>query len=289
MLVGALVAAVAICLCARCWARFAWRGPVWSLAVGGGVFAAGLVGDPWTWPPLEDRARFFVLLLPLTLLVEAIAPHVRSARLAWVARLALCVVAGPILLLASVYLSDVGGAGAALWSISQAVVIFAALGGVLAMLWWLMSALETRTSACTVQGLLAIDALAAGLAVMLSGYFRAGVLGLMLATSIAGAGLVARFVRLPATNHGGLGMSLIGLHSVILLGIFFGSLSFGLAAGLYFAPLAAWTVELPRLRLLSSHWRMLARVACVAVPLIAVVTIAQVRFATASAARSSNR
>jgi hypothetical protein len=81
-------------------------------------------------------------------------------------------------------------------------------------------------------------------------------------------------------------MGVIGIFAVVLMGRFFGSLSTTLAACLLLAPLLAWIFELPRLRKLAPGWRSAGRLACVAVPLMVVVIVAQWKFMAASTARS---
>ena len=79
VLVGALIAAAVMRLAA-------WRAPspwrhdaCWSWAVGAGVLAASGATDQWPhWPPLEDRARFLTLLVPLTLVVETLVATLPS-------------------------------------------------------------------------------------------------------------------------------------------------------------------------------------------------------------------
>jgi hypothetical protein len=136
-----------------------------------------------------------------------------------------------------------------------------------------------------VHWLLAIDALATAITVMLSGYYRAGLLGVGLAGSIAGATLASYIAFTQSPTTGSLAMSLIGIFSVILMGHYFGALSTSLALGLLVAPLLAWTPELPRLRNLPPAWRVAGRFLCVIVPLTMVVIIARREFSAASTGR----
>ena len=147
-------------------------------------------------------------------------------------------------------------------------------------------ALESRASTSGVLSVLVLDALAAGATLMLSGYFRGGLLGLGVAGAIAGAALASYVVHRQPSTSGSLGMSVVGIYSVVLMGRFFGSLSTDLAACLVLAPLVAWSGELPWLRRLSPRTRGAARLASVAAVLMIVVVVAQQRFVAASAARS---
>ena len=287
VLIGSLTAAAVMHLAAwnapRPWRRDA----CWTWAISAGVLAASGATDQWPhWPALEDRARFLTLLVPLTLLVETLAATMRSLSAAWVVRLGLTAVVAPILLHNSVYLAALDGHGSAEWSTSQATLVLSGLAALLALVWDMLSALQSRTSTPAVLWVLVLDALATAVTVMLSGYYRGGLLGLGLAAALGGATLASTFAQPQSRTGGSLGMSVNGIFSVVLVGRFFGALSTGLAACLILAPLLAWAVELPRLRTFPPAWRGSARLACVAIGLIVVVMVAQRKFTAASTARS---
>lgn len=290
--IGALVAAAVIALAARLAPRAGRGGSIsksacWTWAVGLGVIAASGATDQWPyWPALEDRARFLTILVPLTLLIETAAAGLQSPRVAWALRIGLAATVAPVLLFNTVYLADLSGPDSAEWTRTEAVLVFAGLALLLAIVWAALSALQARTSTSTAPSLLALNALATALTVMLSGYFRAGLLGLGLTGAIAGATLAGYFAQYKSTTVGSIGISVIGIFSVALMGGFFGALSSSLALCLLVAPLLAWIVELPGLRKLPPAWGAAARWACVAVPLAVVLIIAQMRFTAASAARS---
>ncbi len=287
VLIGALVAAGIMGLACRGTPPPWRRDACWSWAVGVGVLAASGATDQWPhWPALEDRARFLTLLLPLTLAVETWAAILPSRGIAWLVRLGLAAIAAPILLHNSVYLAHLSGRDSAEWSLAEATVVLCGLAALLAIVWTLMSGLERRSSSQAVHGVLALDASATALTVMLSGYYRGGLLGLGLAGAIAGATLASSISRPQPSTRGSLGMSVIGIFAVVIMGRFFGALSTSLAACLLLAPLGAWTVELPRLRKLAPSWRVMARLACVAIPLLVVLIIAQRKFTAASTGRS---
>ena len=287
VMVGALTAAAVMRLAAWGAPRPWRRGACWTWAIGAGVLAASGATDQWPqWPAIEDRARFLTLLVPLTLLVETLVATMRSGGAAWIVRLGLTAVVAPILLHNSVYLADLNGRNSAEWSPSQATIVLCGLAALLALVWAMLSGLQSRTSTSAVLWVLVLDALATAVTVMLSGYYRGGLLGLGLAAALAGATLASYIAQPQSPTSGSLGMSVIGIFAVVLVGRFFGTLSTGLAACLLLAPLLAWTVELPRLRRLAPGWRGTGRLACVAVPLIVVVMIAQRKFTAASTARS---
>lgn len=286
VLIGALTAA-AVMLLAAWGARRPWRrSACWSWAIGAGVLAASGATDQWpNWPALEDRARILTLLVPLTLLVETLTATTRSGRVTWGVRVGLAAVVTPILLYNSVYLADLNGPNSAEWSPAQATTILGGLAAILALVWTMLNWLQSRTSTPAVLWVLVLDASATAVTVMLSGYYRGGLLGLGLTGALAGATVASYIAQPQPTNNGSLGMSVIGIFAVVLIGRFFGSLSTSLAAWLLLTPLLAWTVELPRLRTLAPGWRSATRLACVAVPLVVVVTHAQRNFTAASTAR----
>jgi hypothetical protein len=287
VLVGALTAAAVMRLAA--WgAPSPWRrGACWTWAIGAGVLAASGATDQWPhWPAFEDRARFLTLLVPVTLVVETLAATMRSGGVMWIVRLGLTAVVAPILLHNSVYLADLNGRNSAEWSPFQAIIVLCGLAALLALVWAMLSGLQSRTSTRAVLWVLILDALATAVTVTLSGYYRGGQLGLGLAGALAGATLASYIAQPQSPTSGSLGMSVIGIFAVVLVGRFFGTLSTSLAACLLFAPLLAWTVELPRLRTLAPGWRGAGRLACVAIPLMVVVIVAQRKFTAASTARS---
>ncbi len=256
VLTGALTA-VAVMLLAAWGTRRQWpRTACWSWAIGAGVLAASGVTDRWpNWPALEDRSRILTVLVPLTVVVETLTARMRSGRAAWVVRVGLAAVATPILLHNTVYLTDLNGPNSAEWSPAQATIVLGGLAGILALVWTTLSCLQSRTSTPAVLWVLVLDASAAAFTVMLSGYYRGGLLGLGLAGALAGATVASYITHPQPTNRGSLGMGVVGIFAVVLVGRFFGSLSTSFAAWLLLAPLLAWTVELPPLRTLAPGWR----------------------------------
>jgi hypothetical protein len=287
VLAGALVSAAVIWVATRA-SPGTWRSAAcWPWAIGAGVIAASGAAGVWPqWPPLEDRARFVTLVVPLAVAVETLAAGLRTRELAWLLRACLAVAVAPILLYDTVYLVDWNGPGSAEWSTAEATVIFVGLAALVSALWFALIRLQVRTSARVVASVLLIDALAAAIVVMLSGYLGAGVIGLGLAAALAGASLALLIAEANSSSGGGLGVAVMGVFSVVLMGRFFGSLSTGLAACLLLAPLLAWIVELRHLRQLAPRWRTAGRLACVAVPLVVVVVVAQRQFAAKSSART---
>lgn len=284
VLVGAAIAAAVLRLMAYVRPR---DGAHWSWAIGAGVVAASGATDQWPhWPPLEDRARFLTLLVPLVLAVETLAATVRSQRWAWLLRVALAASVAPILLHNSVYLAVLEGRESAEWSPLKATMILCGLAALLVVLWAVLSALEARSSTQTVYSVLILDAYATAVTVMLSGYFKDGLLGLGLSGAMTGAAAAAYIGAPQPPGVGSLGMGMIGIFAVVVMGLFFGNLSPALAACLLLAPLFAWMVELPRLRTFAPRWRGILRLAWVGIPLIVALTIAERQFVAAFSARS---
>jgi hypothetical protein len=122
--------------------------------------------------------------------------------------------------------------------------------------------------------------------VMLSGYYQGGLLGLPLAGAIAGATLASYAARPQPNASPYLGVGIVGTFSVLLIGHFFGALPSSSAIGLLLAPLLAWIPELVGARKLGPRARAVARLVMVAVPLILIVTRAQMKFTEASATSS---
>jgi hypothetical protein len=285
--VSAVVAALTLLLAAWPWRRPhpARRRAGWALGLGAGMYAGCAVLGQWPrWPAPEDRDRFLVILLPATVAVEvvaALAPLPRWA--AWLLRLCLAAAAAPILLYNSTYLADLSGPRSAEWPPAQAAAILFALGAALAVVWALLALLESRTSERSASPALALTALAAGLTVMLSGYFRGGLMALPLAGAVAGT-TAASFAAPAQRGAGGcLGVGVVGLFGVLLIGRFFGSLPTASALALLAAPLLAWVGEAPGVRRLRPALRAAVRLALVAVPLAVVVTDAVIRFVEESA------
>lgn len=287
VLVGALIAAT-VMWSASCGALRPWRrNACWTWAVGAGVLAASGATDQWPhWPALEDRGRFLTLLVPLTLVLETLAATMRSRGMAWIVRLGLAAIVAPILLHNSVYLADPRGDHSAQWSLFEMTIVLAGLAALLALVWAMLSLLQSRTSTPAVHWVLVLDALATALTVMLSGYYRGGLLGLGLTGALVGATLASYIAQPQSSTSGSVGMSVIGIFAVALMGRFFGTLPTSFAACLVLAPLLAWTVELPWLRKVTPGWRCAARLTCVAIPLLVVVTVAQRKFTAASQERS---
>lgn len=258
----------------------------WVGGLGAGLYTGYAVLGEWPrWPPPEDRDRFLVILLPLALVVEAVAMLLPARRwIAWTLRISLAAAAAPILLHNSAYIADLDGpelSGTAEWNFAEAALVFVLSAVMLAGVWWLLARLQARTSHRAVSSVLALTTLACGVTVMLCGYLRGGFVALPIAGAIAGATLAAfTFVKQPPDNPC-LGIGMIGLFTVRFIGRFFGSLPTSLAIILLLVPLLAWAGEIPLFRKLPPAARAAIGIAVVVVALILIVVWAQLRFKAA--------
>src|SRR5206468_2952004 len=92
LLLAAMVAGLALLAIARPANPPPWRVAAgWIAGLGGGIYCGcGLLGECPRWPPLEDRDRFLVILLPLALAVEFAATLLPNRRwIAWTLRIAI--------------------------------------------------------------------------------------------------------------------------------------------------------------------------------------------------------
>jgi hypothetical protein len=272
-------------------AAWPWRTPHplrlrvgWVLGLGAGFYAGcAVLGQQPRWPIPEDRDRFLVVLVPLTLAVEIAAAAAPGPRwLAWLLRLCLAGAAAPILLFNSVYLADLAGPDSAEWTPIQAAAILFGLGAALATVWGLLALLQARTLDRAASPVLVLSFLAAGVTVMLSGYFKGGLLALPFAGALIGGTLASFVAPAPPSASRCLGVGVVGLFGILLIGRFFGSLPTSAALCLGFAPVLAWVSEVPGVRKLRPSLRAAARLVLVAAPLVFVVVNAQMKFAEAS-------
>jgi hypothetical protein len=282
LLVSAVTAALTLLVAA--WTLRLKSG--WILGLGAGIYAGcAVLGMVPRWPIPEDRDRFLVILLPLTLAVEITASVVHRPR--WLApalRLTLAGAAAPILLYNSVYLVDLSGPHSAEWPPLLASVVLFGLAAALAALWELLALLQARTVDRPASAALALTILAAAVTVMLSGYYQGGLMGMPLAGAGVGATLASFMAPARPNTNCPPGVGVISLFTVLMIGRFFGDLPTDLAMCLLFAPLLAWVPEAPGLRRLRPSLRGAMRLVLVAVPLVLIVAKALARFNETSAA-----
>jgi hypothetical protein len=262
---AALVAAVALLLLGRPWGR-----PRPSLVAVGAALGVGAGYALGAWllglrPQLglaEDKDRLMVLVFPAVLAVELLAAVPRlPRRLVWALRLAVAACVAPALLYGSVYLTDPPG-GTREWAPAQAWTILGSLAAALAAVWFLLALLARRAPGPATPLALSLAGVAAAAAVMFSGSFSEGELGVPLAGALAGVGL-ASFALRGARPESAAGFGVVGLFSLLVVGCLFANLTLTNAALLFGAPLLAWLPELPWVRRLPAWLRGVAAVGLV--------------------------
>lgn len=281
--VAAVVAALALLAIALPAKPLPWRvaaGWIASLAVG--IFAGCYLAGEWpNFPPTEDRHRFLLILLPLVLAVEAAAMLLPGRRwIVWSLRLAVAALATPILLYRSSYLTDLDGdgPGTAQWNFGEAALVLILSAVMLAGVWMLLAKLQARTSPRALSPVLVLTLLACGLANMLCGYYRGGLFSLPLAGALTGAAIAAYALPKQSAENPILGIGILSIFTIRFIGRFYGSLPTELSLGLLFAPLLAWTGELPWFRKLSATTRAGIGTAAVVAALATIVGFAMARF-----------
>ena len=83
-------------------------------------------------------------------------------------------------------------------------------------------------------------------------------------------------------------MGVLSVFSILILGRFFGELSTGRAVVIFLAPVLCWATELPAIRNRKPWLIAAVRLALVAIPLAAVLFLAQRDFARNSAATAGD-
>ncbi|HEV3138848.1 MAG TPA: hypothetical protein VGZ26_13115, partial [Pirellulales bacterium] len=171
------------------------------------AFGAGMAIGCW-WlglapklPPIEDRDRLFVVLLPAAAIVEIIAGF--SRRRPWVGHVLRVLLALPIpalLLFGSGWLpaawAGMDPSAPSTWTPQEAIAMLVGLGVLLAAMWGLLVWASQQTGGFVVPAALGLLVAAAGTCVALSGSVNEGQIGLPFAGVAAGALLVcALFAR----------------------------------------------------------------------------------------------
>jgi hypothetical protein len=229
-----------------------------------------------SWPPLNGLDRLLTIVVPATLGIELIAGFQRvPSWIKWFLRISLAATIPRILLHGSVYLSGTGGDSTP-W---QAGMLLAVCGALLASLWVLLSWLFQRGPGVSIPLALSLATPCAGLTIMMAGYIKGGAAALPLAATLVGTTIGARVFarRLPerAGAPGILGIGVVGLFGLLFIGRFFGRLSTGSALAILLAPLLCWATEMPPLRDRKPWLVGSLRLVLVAIPLVAVLTVAK--------------
>jgi hypothetical protein len=260
------------------------------------AFMVGLVLGLWPgyrilgfasrWPPVNALDRFLMIVLPAAMIVEFIGT-VRvpdnqhnflfrfSSFSAATVRFAFIVSVGRVLWHDSVYLSSVE-------SNTNDWPPFIAFGVLLSGAALLYVALRSSmilafrgVSASLTAGLV-MSLLATGMVTMLAGYIKGGAAAMPLAGGICGAALALRMAGKktgPATSHGQflIGISVTALFSLLWIGRFFGQLTTFDVLMIFLSPHCCWLSEFWPFRDYSNNYRMVIRMAAVALILLVVL------------------
>lgn len=249
------------------------------------IIGARLLSLSPHWPPRDGLDRLLFVILPAAFVVELIGRIPQVPRWAtWTLRGVLAASAGRVLLHGSSYLDG----SASDWTVGEIRIALAIATGALLAVWWALDRLVQRSPGISVSFALAEVSIAAGLALMLSGYATGGQAALPLAAGLVGVAVATWVLKTAPPTPGILGVGLVGLFGILILGRFFGELSTGRALAIFVAPLLAWGAELPVLRN-RKPWQIAAvRLALVTIPLAVVLFLAQQDFARKSAATGAD-
>jgi hypothetical protein len=297
MSAAAATAAALILVCA-----WPWQNPRAALASVGAVLGVGLgffagcwlLGVRPDWPPRQDQDRLLLILWPAVMGVELVAAFAGALQwLVWLLRTIVAASAARVLLHSTIYLTELTGPGSREWTPVQTGLILGAMAIALAGGWASLVHLARRTVAPVFQPdkpnvvngrgssvLLAVAVACAGTAitVMLTGYATGGELGLPLASALAGGTAALWFLKQSRPAEGMLGLGIVGLFALLVMGRFFGELPNRYAILLFLSTFMGWFPELPYICRLWPRLRGVLRVALVAVPVAAVLMLAQQKF-----------
>jgi len=276
------VAAVVLWICGWPWraARPTRVSTGWVLGVGVGFILGCWILGIWPhWPLRQDQDRLLGLVIPAVMVVELLAAFPKVPRwLIWPLRLVVVSSGAPVLLHGSSYLTDLAGPGTREWSPARAWLILGSLAVAQAGVWALLALLARRAPGLSHLVCLAVATAGAAVTVMLSGYATGGQIGLPLAAALLGVSVASVVLPRPSRGTGPIGVAVVGLFSLLVIGLFFGQLTTAHAILLLCSPLLGWLPELPYLRRLPLWARGLARVILVGALVSAVVVHAQRKF-----------
>lgn len=246
-----------------------------------GMIGALLVGG-WIlslrphWPPSDALDRLLFIVLPMAMAIELLAAVPKMPRWgAWLLRFCLAAGAGRVLLHGS---SHLGGSVAG-WTFADVRVALAVSAVALIAIWWLLVRLIERSPGVSIPLVLAQVTVASGLALMLSGYATGGQAALPPAAGLVAIAVAAWGLKTAPPGACVLGIGIMSLFGILMLGVFFGDLSPARGLVLLLAPLVSWASELPALRARKPWVVAAVRLALTAIPLSAVLFLAQRDFA----------
>ncbi len=276
---GAAALAGAVCVLAMAARRAVGPVQLNAACVLGGCLgvAAGCFLLRWrlVWPPPSALDRVVMIIIPAASSIELVAgsPGI-GQKLARAFRVIFVATAPLVLLHGSIYLTGSSGE----WAMWQAGILVATCSALLAALWIPLAWLSRRSrSGLSIAGSLVLATLCAGGAVMLGGYLKGGAVTFAFAGSLAGVTLAGRVIA-PRLAPAIVALGVIQLFGVVGAGHFFGRLPLGSALGLLLAPLLCCVSEIPLLRQRPAWVVGTVRLVLVAIPLLAILTVAKLNF-----------
>ena len=274
------------------------------LGVGAGFFAGcWWLGVRPHWPPREDQDRLLLVLFPAVIAVELVAALLKSEKSEiknseirpadvgisdfgfrfsklyrcspWVLRLVIAAAAGLVLLHNSSYITDLSGPGTRQWSSEQTGLIFVGLAVALAGTWILLDWLARLEPGRAVPLAVAVASAGTGLVMMMSGYASGGPLAMPLVGAVIGVLIASLALGGNVNLTGILGFAVVGLFALLVIGHFFGDLTWTNAALLFFAPALGVVPELPPFRRINSKVRTSVGVILTTIPVLIAIGLAQ--------------
>lgn len=172
-----------------------------------------LLGLAPSWPPVQDRDRLYLIVLPAAAIAELVfALNPRRPAIGWLLRIAVAVLAARIILHGSIYVADVAGPGSRQWNLWQTIGMTTAIGIAVVLVGIVARRGVGRGADGWVALTLAVVAAATGLTIMLSGYATGGQGALPLAAAVVGGWVGWRVSGRPANESLG-----PAVHLVVLL------------------------------------------------------------------------
>ncbi|HEV7998462.1 MAG TPA: hypothetical protein VGP63_01200 [Planctomycetaceae bacterium] len=262
------------------------------------AFGAGMAVGCW-WlglapklPPIEDRDRLFVVLLPAAAIVEIIAGL--SRRRPWVGYVLRVLLALPIpalLLFGSGWLpaawAGMDPSAPSTWTPQEAIAMLVGLGVLLAAMWGLLVWAAQRPGGFVVPAALGLLVAAAGTCVALSGSVNEGQIGLPFAGVAAGALLVCTLFARGHAMTGLVGLGAVLLFGVLMGGRFFSDLTTTNFALLAAAPFLCALIALPPVRQFKAPLRFITALLVCLIPAAVAGGLAYRTFAAETAESSA--
>lgn len=247
--------------------------------------AAGFALGEWllaprpSWPPADVVGRWLLLVMPAAAAVETLAAVRGDHAWPWVLRMVVAALVAPILLQGTIYIADAGGAGSRQWSMTRIGFTygFAAIG--LLTGWTTIMAVADHRQGRAVTFALALIVVAAGLAIVMSGYATGGLVGVPLAAALLGAAVANCRSSDCGALRNAAGFGTVGLFAMVFVGHWFSSLGALPAVLLLVSPLALLVLQLPRLAWRRGWVLTLAAMAAVSIPVAGAILAALGTFA----------